>query len=337
MIEFKGVTKTFGKKVALNNISLTIPEGTAFGLLGSNGAGKSTLLRLLTGIYLPDSGTITLDGEDVYDKPAIKRKMFFVGDETVQFYDYTLTRLKNYYRAFYPNFSDELFDKICDRVQLPLKSKLSTFSKGMRRQAIIAIGVSCQTKYLLVDEALDGVDPAMRITVKKILMEAMADRGSTIVMSSHNLHEVSEMCDSAAMMRGGDIIFSRDIDTLREGIHKIQFAYPRNEQAKTEKEIRALLYLNDIEIVNFDLSQSVYRLIVKGERENIKNTIESTSPTVFDMIPLTLEEIFIYETDNYGHIGGGLTLQEPKSSNTDAEPQEQDQSEDGGLLSKWQF
>jgi len=188
MIEIKGLTKKFDNKfIALDNADLTIPTGTAFGLLGSNGAGKSTILRLISGIYKQEEGTIKIDGEDVFDNVSVKERVFFIDDETVQFSKYTLKSLKDFYKGYYPNFSEELFEKLRAQVNLPMDKRIDRFSKGMKRQAIVIVGLACKTDYLLLDEAFDGLDPTMRIIVKNMLVDAMLDRNLTAIISSHNL------------------------------------------------------------------------------------------------------------------------------------------------------
>ncbi|MBQ7784365.1 MAG: ABC transporter ATP-binding protein, partial [Oscillospiraceae bacterium] len=227
MIKLTGVTKKFGDFTALDNVDLYIPKGTSFGLLGSNGAGKSTILRLLTGVYQKDSGSVTIDGQEVFDNVDIKSKVFFINDETVQFGNFTLNELKNYYKGFYPNFSEEIFEELRNTVKLPTDKRIDRFSKGMKRQAIVITGLACQTDYLLLDEAFDGLDPTMRIIVKRMLVDAMLDRKLTTVISSHNLKEINEVCDSVALLHQGKMLFNRDLDTIKGNIHKVQAAFSK--------------------------------------------------------------------------------------------------------------
>lgn len=200
MIELKNVKMSFEDFNALDGVDLTIEKGTAFGLLGSNGAGKSTILRLLSGVYKQTEGEVLIDGEPVYDNVSAKEKVFFINDETVQFGTMTLTDMKKYYQGFYPNFSEEIFNKLNAVIKLPEKKRLDKFSKGMKRQAIVITGLACGTDYLLLDEAFDGLDPTMRIIVKRMLVDAMLDRKLTAIISSHNLKEINEVCDSAALL-----------------------------------------------------------------------------------------------------------------------------------------
>ncbi len=227
MIQIKELTKKIDGNLILDKINLEIKKGSAFGLLGSNGAGKSTLLRLLSGVYRQDSGEIMVDEGKVYDNPDVKKKIFFISDETIQFTGYTLFELKEHYKCFYKNFSEEVFDNLVKVVGLPLKKKLSTFSKGMKRQAIVIVGLACRTEYLLLDEAFDGLDPTMRLIVKNIIFDAILDRQLTIIISSHNLREISEICDTAAMLHNGKIVFCHETDNI-EGINKIQAVFKKD-------------------------------------------------------------------------------------------------------------
>lgn len=296
MMKLQGVTKKFGKFAALDGVDLTIPKGTAFGLLGSNGAGKSTILRLFSGIYQQEAGEVLIDDEPVYDNVAAKQKVFFINDETIQFGEYTLTELKNYYKQFYPDFSEEIFAKLQGAIKLPTDKKISKFSKGMKRQAIVIVGLSCCTPYLLLDEAFDGLDPTMRIIVKRMIVDAMCERELTVVISSHNLKEINEMCDTAALLHRGKIIFNRELDSLKGSVHKIQAAFADKERVYTKEDFKDMP-----EILHFSKTQSIYHIIAKGDEAAIHKALEPYKPVVADLIPLSLEEIFIYELEVLGY------------------------------------
>lgn len=297
MIQLTGVTKKFGEFTALDGVDLMIPKGTSFGLLGSNGAGKSTILRLLSGIYSAESGSVAIDGENVFDNVKVKERIFFINDETIQFGGFTLKDLKNYYKGFYPNFSDELFEELRETVKLPLDKKTDRFSKGMKRQAIVITGLACQTDYLLLDEAFDGLDPTMRIIVKRMLVDAMLDRQLTTVISSHNLKEINEVCDSVALLHQGKMLFNRDLDSVKGSIHKVQAAF--NEEYTRED-------FEKYGILHYSRSQSIHYIIMKGSEEEIREKLSEKNPIVLDLIPLTLEEIFIYEMEGMGYDAGQL-------------------------------
>ena len=297
MIQLKSVTKKFNESLALDNIDLTIETGRAYGLLGSNGAGKSTILRLLSGVYKCENGTVQIDGEDVYDQPDIKEKVVFVNDETVQFNNYTLDELKDLYKTFYSNFSEQKFEKLWGILRLPRKRKLSTYSKGMKRQAVLICAISCQPKYLLLDEAFDGIDPTMRIVVKRMLVDAMLDNELTVIISSHNLGEIDEFCDTVGLLHKGKIVFNRELDSVKGNIHKIQTAFDRNYEKSD---------FGDIEILHFEKKGSIIYLIAKGDTDIIKQSLGNKSPKILDIIPLSLEEIFIYEMEVLGYEFSGI-------------------------------
>ena len=297
MVKLTGVTKKFGDFTALDNIDLVIPRGTSFGLLGSNGAGKSTILRLLSGIYRAEGGSVSIDGQEVFDNVDIKSKVFFINDETVQFGSFTVKQLKNYYKGFYPSFSDEVFGSLLETVKLPENKNIDRFSKGMKRQAIVITGLASGADYLLLDEAFDGLDPTMRIIVKRMLVDAMLDRKLTTIISSHNLKEINEVCDSVALLHQGKILFNRDLDSIKGNIHKVQAAFDK-EYSREDFE--------KYDILHYERSQSIHYIIMKGSEQEIREKFADKNPIVFDLIPLTLEEIFIYEMEGMGYDAGQL-------------------------------
>lgn len=292
MIKLDGVTKRFDKYVAVDNIQLEIPKGSIYGLLGSNGAGKSTILRILSGVYKADSGRAEIDGEIIYNNPSAKEKVFFVNDETIQYTNFTLLDLAKYYSNFYPNYSNEKFEKLCGILQLPKKKKLSTFSKGMKRQAIVICALACQPEYLLLDEAFDGLDPTMRIIVKRMVVDEMLDREMTTVISSHNLKEIDDFCDTVGMLHKGKIVFNKELDSVKGNIHKIQTAFDADYSERD---------FEGIEILHFEKNGSIVYIIAKGDEKEIEKKIRDKEPKIFDMVPLSLEEVFIYEMEGLGY------------------------------------
>ncbi len=292
MIEIKKAVMRFDNIVALDGIDLTIPEGCAYGLLGSNGAGKSTLLRLLSGIYRPYSGEILIDGERVYNNVQVKERVFFINDETAQFNEMTLGEMKAYFKRFYSGFSEELFEKLHSTVGLPMNKRLNTFSKGMKRQAVVICGIACRTPYLFLDEAFDGLDPTMRIIVKQMLIDAMLDNKLTVIFSSHNLSEIDEFCDRVGLMHAGKVVFDRELDSVKGQVIKIQTAFDR--PVTTED-------FTGFEVLQIDTVGSVVNIIAKGDREAIRQSVSSLSPKIYDEIPLSLEEIFIHEMEVLGY------------------------------------
>ncbi len=297
MIELQDITLDFDGNKVLDGVTMTIPDGRAFGLLGSNGAGKSTILRLLSGIYRTQGGTLKIDGQEVYDNVALKEQICFINDETIQFTDYTLTGLKNYYKRFYRTFSEEKFKKLHAILNLPLNKKLSTFSKGMKRQAVVICAIACCTKYLFLDEAFDGLDPTMRIIVKNMMIDAMLDNGATVILSSHNLKEIQEFCDTAALLHNGKIVFCRELDTVMGNIRKVQTSFGAPASAEDFPEL---------EILHIENNGSITNIIAKGSEEEIRTAVEKCNPKFVDIIPLTLDEIFIYEMEGLGYDGKNL-------------------------------
>lgn len=265
------------------------------GFVGSNGAGKSTLLRVISGIYRPDSGSVTIDKTEVYDRPQAKENIFFVSDETVQFSRLTVNDLKSFYQSSYPTFDDKVFDDLISKLDLPRKKPLSQFSKGMKRQAIVAAALACRTKYILLDEAFDGLDPAMRKLIRTMIVDDIFDRGATLIVSSHNVTEIGELCDKAMLLHKGEVIFAKDIDDVREGFEKVQIALPEGELDRSAIENAG------VEVLSFRNLGRVSTVVAKGEKADITAKLSAISPAVLELVPLTLEEIFIYEMEVRGY------------------------------------
>lgn len=306
MIEIKNVSLDFGKNdklfQAVSDVSLTIPEGCVYGFLGSNGAGKSTLMRMLCGIYRPSAGSISIDGEEVFDNAQAKSKIFFVNDETVQYGSFTLESLKKYYKAYYTDFSQDTFDRLCAKLDLPMKKRMSEFSKGMKRQALVIIGLASNTKYLMLDEAFDGLDPAMRKMIKNMIIDEIYDRQATLIVSSHNIAEINELCDRAMLIHKGKLIFANEIDEIRSGFLKLQLADKKRVVSKQELEQIGL------NVMQYSQTGSIVQAVVRGENEQAVNAVvEGLGCDICETIPLTLEEIFIYELEARGY-GGEIDI-----------------------------
>lgn len=296
MIQLKNVTKKLDGRDIIRNVSLDIREGSSVALAGANGAGKSTLLRLISGIYQSDSGSVTIDGEEVFDHPTAKQKVFFVNDETVQFTRFSMPKLKKFYQGFYPTFSEEEFDKLRENLHLPADRPLSTFSKGMKRQAITITAIASGAPYLLMDESFDGLDPAMRETIKKVIFDAMAGRHLTVLISSHNLKEIGEFCDHCAILHEGQILSAGGIDSSDPEMFRLQLAFQDETPEISMKPHETF------RIIHVSRLMSVYTIIVKGKKEDIRKYFEAMNPVLMDFVPLSLEETFIYEMEdqNYG-------------------------------------
>ena len=288
MIKISNISKSIDKTSILENIDIEIKKGSVFGLIGVNGAGKSTLLRLMSGEYKPDKGTITYGGEPVYDNAAVKQKIFFISDSVDGYSDMTPKQLKAFVKNYYPNFSDELFDTLCEKLKLDTDKRMAVFSKGMKRQVLIIAGLAARTEYLLMDEAFDGLDILMKKTVTGIIFDEVMDHGLTVVISSHNISEVSALCDSAAMISGKTVKFIRN-----EGSENTLFKV--NTAFKTDFSPESLSGLN---LIKSEKTGSVYSLIIKESKENIEKAFASYETLFLDIFPLTLEEAFLYEAEN---------------------------------------
>ena len=300
MIAISNVSKQFGEVKALDSITATIGEGQVFGLIGTNGAGKSTLMRILSGVMKPDSGEVTLDEAPIYENPACKSEIFFISDDQYFFGNGTPLEMVHYYRTFYPRFDQERFRKLMDILQLDEKRKINTFSKGMKKQLSVILGICTGTKYLLCDETFDGLDPVMRQAVKKIFIQEMDTRGLTPIIASHNLRELEDICDHVGLLHKGGILFSRDLDEMKLGIHKLQCVLGTNtdyEQA-----------FAGMEIMKTESRGSLLTLTIRGERGQIETVMRGLCPVFYEVLPLSLEEIFISETEVTGYDFKNLIL-----------------------------
>ena len=293
MIEFQNVSKRFDKIQAINSISATIEEGHVFGLIGTNGAGKSTLMRLLTGVFQPDEGTILVDGEPVYDNPAVKEKLFYISDDQYFFKSGTPKDMLKLYQTYYPNFDIEKWQDLMGKFGLDVSRKINTFSKGMRKQLSVICGVCANTKYLLCDETFDGLDPVMRQAVKAIFVKEIEERGMTPVIASHNLRELEDICECVGLLHKGGILFERDLDDMKLSLHKVQCVIKEEMMLQKIK--------TDLNVMTMDSRGALYTITVRGKREDVEDYMEQLNPIFFELLPLSLEEIFISETEVKGY------------------------------------
>jgi len=293
MIKAENVVKRFDGMLAVDRVSVEIKEGIVFGMVGTNGAGKSTLLRMMAGVLKADEGTITVDNEPVYENPAAKKEVFYISDDAYYLNNGTPVDMADYYGAVYEKFNRKRYIELLDQLGLPLSRKISTFSKGMKKQVSILLGVCAGTKYLLCDETFDGLDPVMRQAVKSIFAKEITERGLTPVLASHNLRELEDICDHVGLLHKGGVLLSKDLEEMRTGIHKIQCVFANEEQ-----EARVLMGLD---VVNKEQRGRLKTLTVRGLHEEIEARVAAAEPVFFEMLPLTLEEIFISETEVAGY------------------------------------
>ncbi len=292
MIEAIGLTKRFHDIVAVNHIDAVIKEGCVFGLIGTNGAGKSTFLRMAAGILRPDEGHIRLDGEDVYENVKIKSRFFYISDEAFFFSNATPKDMVLFYRNVYPRFDEKRFFSLLKNFELEENRKINTFSKGMKKQLSVLLGICANTEYIFCDETFDGLDPVMRQTVKSLFANDMTERKLTPIIASHNLRELEDICDHVGLLHRGGILLSKDLDDMKLNIHKIQCVLEPGTDPES---------LVGLEIIKTERRGSLLTLTVRGKKEEIAAVMQAHHPVFFEMIPLSLEEIFISETEVAGY------------------------------------
>ena len=293
MIEINGVNKSFGSLKALDNIIATIQEGSIFGLVGTNGAGKSTLLRILCGVLKADTGTALIDGEDVYENPHAKEKVCFLSDTAYFFPNATIRTMQNYYEIVYPNFNSERFEELVEKFGLDRNRKINSFSKGMKKQVSVLLGICTGTKYQLCDETFDGLDPVMRQAVKSIFAMELMNRQFTPVIASHSLRELEDICDHVGLLYKGGILLSKDLEDMKFHIHKVQCVI---QDPVKEEEL-----LTELHVLQHDKRGSLLTVVARGTKQEILMSIEDKHPIFSEVLPLTLEEIFISETEVAGY------------------------------------
>lgn len=293
MIRVENVTKKFDSILALDQVSAQINENCIFGLVGTNGAGKSTLLRVASGVLKPEKGRVMVDEQEVWENPQAKEKICFLADTAWFFPNATANMMRDYYRVVYPKFDTARFDDLLKKFDLDPKRKLATFSKGMKKQVSVLLGVCAGTEYLFCDETFDGLDPVMRQTVKSLFAAEIMSRKFTPVIASHSLREIEDICDHVGLLHKGGILFAKDLDEMKLGIHKIQCVIP---EAYLEEELLA-----ELEVLQHDKRGSLLTVIVRGGYDEVLGKIQEKQPLFSEILPLTLEEIFISETEVAGY------------------------------------
>ena len=292
MIKTENLTKRFGDFLALDNISCTINDGCIYGMVGSNGAGKSTFLRTISGVYKADSGSAMLNGEPIYENPAMKAKIAYVPDELFYLAGATMERMATMYRSIYPGFEYDRFRKLATDLGLDTRKSLNTFSKGMRRQAITILALAAKPDYIFFDETFDGLDPVMRNYIKKLICQDVVDRGASAIITSHSLRELEDTCDQLALLHRGGLVLESDVQNLKTSQFKIQIAFRED-------------YTNElfqgVHIVHSVRHGSVTNMIVRGDREETVAKLSALDPILLDVLPLTLEEVFTYEMEALGY------------------------------------
>ncbi len=280
MLEVCNLTKTFGDFKALDDLSMTVPKGAVYGLVGPNGAGKSTAIRHITGVYRPDSGTVRMDGMPVYEMPSIKKRMGYIPDDIFYFPSASIEDMCDFYRGIYPQFDMDLYNRLFEVFNLPKKSPIRRFSKGMQKQAAFHLSICTRPDLLILDEPVDGLDPVMRRQVWSLLLSEVAQRETTVLISSHNLRELEDICDHVGIMDKGKMLLERSLEDMQGSTVKLQIVgdVPEN-----------------LDILHESSSGRLKTLVVRGSADEVSAKVQVTNPAYFDVLPLSLEEIFIYE------------------------------------------
>ena len=280
MIELQNITKTFGNFKALDGLSMTVPKGTVYGLVGPNGAGKSTAIRCIVGVYRPDCGSVTVDGAPVYENPVLKARIGYIPDDIFYFPAATPEEMRQYYKGIYPDFDDALFERLYAVFNLPPKGVLRRFSKGMQKQAAFHLAICCRPDVLILDEPVDGLDPVMRRQVMSLILSDVAERGTTVLISSHNLRELEDVCDHVGIMDHGRMLLEKSLADMQGATHKLQMVGQPPD---------------NLEILHESASGRLHTYIVRGTASDISAAAAAVNPVYYDVLPLSLEEIFIYE------------------------------------------
>jgi ABC-2 type transport system ATP-binding protein len=293
MIQVHSISKKYNKHLAVNDLSLTVKKGSIYGLLGSNGAGKTSLLKMIAGINRQDRGTIKINNLSVYENAEIKERVVFIPDVLYFYPQATVAQMAAQYKEYYPHWDQQRFELLKPAFNIELTRKVHRLSKGMKRQVAFWLALSAMPDVLILDEPIDGLDPVMRQKIKNLLFQDVAEREMTVLISSHNLREIEDLCDHVGIMHQGEIIIEKEIDDLKSDTHKVQLALadPTHEEH----------LLNQLNILHYEKRGSVSLLIVKGSEEQISKVVHSTEVLLYDLLPLTLEEIFIYEMEDVGY------------------------------------
>ena len=295
MIRAENITKYFDDVRSLHEVSIGVKDGSILGLIGSNGSGKSTLLRILSGIYLPDTGDILYDGEPVFENTAVKKQIVYLSDDPYFLPQCTMNDMRDFYASVYPDFSLARYEALTKQFGLNPRRRIITFSKGMQKQVTMLLGLSCQPKYLFCDETFDGLDPVMRQLVKSLIITDVAERDMCCVVASHNLREMEDMADHIALLHQGELLLERELDDIRTNMVKVQVSY-RKEVCDAMAET-----LRELQPLSIERRGSLFTLIVRGTEESLQPWFAETSPLFCEYIPMTLEEIFITEMEERGY------------------------------------
>ena len=293
MIELLDLEKSYDDIKAVNRVSLSILDSEVFGLVGTNGAGKSSILRIIAGVIKPDAGIVCVDNRPVYDNPDVKKDIFYISDDQYFLPNSSPEDMADYYEGIYEKFDKLRFFKMCNGFGLDVKRKISSFSKGMKKQLSILLGICAGTKYLLCDETFDGLDPVVRQGVKSLFAAEMEDRGLTPIIASHNLRELEDICDHVGLLHKGGVILSEDIGDMKLNMQKVQCVFASEDDEKNA--------LEGLNVLLHEQRGRLHTFTLRGDREEIETAFKRGNPIFFEVLALTLEEIFISETEVVGY------------------------------------
>ena len=280
MLEMRNVTKTFGSFDALDGLTMTVPKGSVYGLVGPNGAGKSTAIRHLTGVYRQDKGEVLMEGQPIFENIPLKARIGYIPDDVFYFPSATPEDMRRFYKGIYPNFDDALYERLYEVFQLPRNGQIRRFSKGMQKQSAFHLTICTRPDVLILDEPVDGLDPVMRRQVWNLIISDVANRGTTVLISSHNLRELEDICDHVGSMDHGKMLLERSLADLQGNTVKLQIV----------GDLPA-----DLEILHESTNGRLRTVVVRGSAEDVQARVTQTNPVFFDILPLSLEELFIYE------------------------------------------
>ena len=292
MLIAKGLSKSFGTKKAITDLSLTLEEGHIFGMLGTNGAGKSTLLRLMSGILRADAGSIHLDNVSVYENPAVKREICYLSDDPTFLPNASIAEMGRMQAAYYPDYSESKLKALCERFALPMNERITSFSKGTQKRAQICLGLALNPRVLLCDETFDGLDPVMRDSFKRVLSQETIDRGLITVLAGHNQQEMEDICDSVGFLHEGKLVCSGDLDALLGDVHRVQLI-PANEVSDEE--------FSAFNPLRLQRQGKLCMMTLRGDRRELEKKLNTLAPLFMEFLPLSLEEVFILEMEDRGY------------------------------------
>jgi ABC-2 type transport system ATP-binding protein len=302
MIQGEGLNKTFGSFQAINGLNIHVGKGNVYGLVGPNGAGKTTLIKILNGIFRPDQGRVTIDGQPVWENEKLKERIIYVSDDLYYFSMATIRDLSQLYAGIYPGWNPRRYERLKEAFPIDDKRRLIRLSKGMQKQVAFWLGLCTMPEIMILDEPVDGLDPVMRRQVWSLMLQDVAEREMTVLVSSHNLRELEDVCDHVGILNQGHMLLEKNLDEVKANIYKIQIAFA-GDGAEAVRTVSG-----KFQVLNQEVFGSVWRLIIKGRQAEVVEAISQHQPLILDWLPLTLEEVFIYELGGEGYDVANIVL-----------------------------